>query len=152
MFVVANAELKFAHAALKIKQVLVKVGLLGLELLNSVLGALVLCLLNSVLVLEGLIACLDLSDEGGANLVGLSCEGLLELDLLLAKLRNLILVEVKLLCQDVHGLLEAIDLALKGGGVDSGLVAVGSLGVDDADVCVHCLLGHFNFNLFLTKK
>lgn len=74
MFVVTNAELKFAHTALKIKQVLVQVGLFGLELLNSVLSALVLSLLDSVLVLEGLIACLDLSDEGGANLVGLPCE------------------------------------------------------------------------------
>ena len=150
LLVVADGQFELAHAALQIKQVLVQVSLLGLQRLDRVLGALVLRLLHCVLVLQRFVAGLHLGNQRGANLVGLACERLLELNLLLAELSDLILVEVQLLSEDMDGLLKAVNLTLEGGSVNSGLgEAEVSLGVDDADVGVDSLLGHFNFNLFL---
>ena len=74
LLVVADAKFELRNTALQIKQVLIQVSLLGLQLLDRVLGALVLGLLHCVLVLERFVAGLDFGDQSGANLVGLACK------------------------------------------------------------------------------
>ena len=116
---------------------LVQVRLFTLQLCNRIADSRVLGLLRRMLLLHVVVAGFDFGDEGGANFVRFAGERLLKLHLLLLQLSNLVLVEVELLNQHVHRLLQTVDLALEGGLVDVGLTRHGGLlvlGVDDADV------------------
>ena len=130
---------------------LVKVCLFGLEYGDCVLSAQVLSLLCLVRVLHVLVGGLHLIDHSGSDFVSLASERFFELDLLGVKLGNLILVEVQFLSEDMHGLLKTIDLSLKSGSVDCGLLGSGGLSVDDSNVGVYGVTadgGHILNDLF----
>ena len=130
---------------------LVKVCLFSLQYGDCVLSAQVLGLLCLVRVLHVLIGGLHLIDHTGSDFVSLASERFFELDLLSVKLGNLILVEVQFLSEDMHGLLKTIDLSLKSGSVDCGLLGSSGLSVDDSNVGVYGVTadgGHILNDLF----
>ena len=130
---------------------LVKVCLFSLQYGDCVLSAQVLGLLCLVRVLHVLIGGLHLIDHSGSDFVSLASERFFELDLLSVKLGNLILVEVQFLSEDMHGLLKTIDLSLKSGSVDCGLLGSSGLSVDDSNVGVYGVTadgGHILNDLF----
>ena len=130
---------------------LVKVCLFSLQYGDCVLSAQVLGLLCLVRVLHVLIGGLHLIDHSGSDFVSLASERFFELDLLSVKLGNLILVEVQFLSEDMHGLIKTIDLSLKSGSVDCGLLGSSGLSVDDSNVGVYGVTadgGHILNDLF----
>ena len=130
---------------------LVKVCLFSLQYGDCVLSAQVLGLLCLVRVLHVLIGGLHLIDHSGSDFVSLASERFFELDLLSVKLGNLILVEVQFLSEDMHSLLKTIDLSLKSGSVDCGLLGSSGLSVDDSNVGVYGVTadgGHILNDLF----
>ena len=130
---------------------LVKVCLFSLQYGDCVLSAQVLGLLCLVRVLHVLIGGLHLIDHSGSDFVSIASERFFELDLLSVKLGNLILVEVQFLSEDMHSLLKTIDLSLKSGSVDCGLLGSSGLSVDDSNVGVYGVTadgGHILNDLF----
>ena len=114
---VTDLEFELSHTSLQVEQVLLQVGLLGLQGGDLLLELGVLALLAVVAALHLVFGAEDLLGEGLADVTSLAGEDVLERFLLRAEGLDLLFVEIELLVHAADGLLEGVDLALEGGGV-----------------------------------
>ena len=114
---VADLEFKLGDASLQVKQVLLQVSLLGLKSGDLLLELGVLALLAVVALLHFVFGAEDLGGKGLADVTSLAREDVFERFLLGSEGLDLLLVEIELLIHATDGLLEGVDLSLKGGGV-----------------------------------
>ena len=130
---------------------LLKVGLLSFQSCDLILHFVVFIFLGKVRVPHILVSFKNIVGQSFSNLLRLSCEGIVEFLLLGSQSLDLLLIEVQLFLSCFDRLLKTIDLSLKSGSVDCGLLGSSGLSVDDSNVGVYGVTadgGHILNDLF----
>lgn len=115
--VAANLKLKLFNALLHADDILLKSGLVVLELGELLLKSSALCLLVCVVSLDLLLDTVELIGQSLAGVALLHGENALESLLLTAQNLNLLLVSVEVLLQLSHSVIQVVQLALEMSGV-----------------------------------